>query len=234
MTHICVDNVTIIGSDNGLSPGRRQAIIWNNDGILLIGPLGTNSSEIVIEIITFSVKKMHLKMSSGNWRPSCPGPNVLICLNGTLHDHVMTWRRSQHYQPFARRIRRSPLDSSNKGPVPWSFHVLYEEVVQQTIEFPVIEDAMTSIWHQCKDNTKTRLIFPSHKPTIYHNATFCNRNVHICPPFCYKMVHCGVYDKCIVGFVGCGTSCHNKNEEKLCVTLFLIWNRHHYTHLSNI
>ena len=56
MTHIiCVYNVTIIGSDNGLTHGRRQAIIWTNVGILLIEPLGTNFSEIVIEIITFSV-----------------------------------------------------------------------------------------------------------------------------------------------------------------------------------
>ena len=46
MTHICVGNLTIIGSDNGLSPGRRQAIIWTNTGILSIGPLGTNFSEI--------------------------------------------------------------------------------------------------------------------------------------------------------------------------------------------
>ena len=30
VTHICVGNITTIGSDNGLSPGRRQAIIWNN------------------------------------------------------------------------------------------------------------------------------------------------------------------------------------------------------------
>ena len=48
--HICINKLTIIGSDNGLSPGRRQAIIWTNDGILLIGPLGTNFSEILIEI----------------------------------------------------------------------------------------------------------------------------------------------------------------------------------------
>ena len=41
VTHICVGKPTIIVSDNGLSPGRRQAIIWNNAGILLIGPLGT-------------------------------------------------------------------------------------------------------------------------------------------------------------------------------------------------
>ena len=77
VTHICVFNVTIIGSDNGLSPGRRQAITWTNVGILLIGPLGTNFSEMLIEIHTFSFKKIHLKMSSGKWRPFCLGLNVL-------------------------------------------------------------------------------------------------------------------------------------------------------------
>ena len=76
-THICVGKLTIIGSDNGLSPGRRQAIIWTNAGILLIGPLGTNFNEIFIEIHTFSFKKIHLKMSSGKWRPFCLGLNVL-------------------------------------------------------------------------------------------------------------------------------------------------------------
>ena len=64
VTHICVGKLTIIGSDNGLSPGRRQAIIWTNDGNLLIEPLGTNFSEIWSAIQTFSFKKMHLKMSS--------------------------------------------------------------------------------------------------------------------------------------------------------------------------
>ena len=39
-THIYVGNLTIIGSDDGLLPGRRQAIIWTNAQILLIGPLG--------------------------------------------------------------------------------------------------------------------------------------------------------------------------------------------------
>ena len=67
---------SIIGSDNGLSPGRRQAIIWTNDGILLIGPLGTNFSEIFIEILTLSLKKMHLKVSSAKWRPFYLGLNV--------------------------------------------------------------------------------------------------------------------------------------------------------------
>ena len=77
MTHICVDNLTIIGPDNGLSPGRRQAIIWTNAGIMLIGPLGTNFSEILIEIRTFSFKKMRLKLSSGKWRPFCLSLNVV-------------------------------------------------------------------------------------------------------------------------------------------------------------
>ena len=69
----------MIGSDNGLSPERHQAIIWTNAWIMLIGPLGTNFSEILIEIYTFSFKKMHLKMSSGKWWPSCLGLNMLKC-----------------------------------------------------------------------------------------------------------------------------------------------------------
>ena len=74
-THICVGKLTIIGSDKGLSPGRRQAIIWTNSGILLTGPLGTNFSEILIGIRSFSFKKMHLKMSSAK------GHLFSLCLN---------------------------------------------------------------------------------------------------------------------------------------------------------
>ena len=77
MTHICVGKITIIVSDNGLSPGRRQAIIRTNAGLLLIGPLGTNVSEILIEILTFSFKKIRFKVSSAKRRPFCLGLNVL-------------------------------------------------------------------------------------------------------------------------------------------------------------
>ena len=79
VTHICVGNLTIIGPDNGLSPDRRQAIIWTNAGVLLIGPWGTNFSEISIDFHTFSFKKINLKMSSAKWRPFCLGLNVLKC-----------------------------------------------------------------------------------------------------------------------------------------------------------
>ena len=75
--HICISNLTIIGSDNGLSLGQCQAITWTNVCILLIGPLGTDFSGMLIKIHTFSFKKIHVKMSSGKWWPFCLGPNVL-------------------------------------------------------------------------------------------------------------------------------------------------------------
>ena len=52
MMHLCVSKQTIIGSDNGLVPGRHQAIVRTNSEIMLIEPLG---------IHIFSFKKMHLK-----------------------------------------------------------------------------------------------------------------------------------------------------------------------------
>ena len=78
VTHICVGKLTIIGSDNGLSPERRQTIIWTNAGILLIGPLGTNFSEILIVIQTFSLKKIRLKLSSAKCCSFRLGLNELI------------------------------------------------------------------------------------------------------------------------------------------------------------
>ena len=59
VTHICVGKLTTIVSDNGLSPRRRPAIIWTIARILLIGPLGTNFSGILIGIQTFSFKKIN-------------------------------------------------------------------------------------------------------------------------------------------------------------------------------
>ena len=84
VTHICVGKPLIIGSDNGLSPGWRQAIIWTIAGMLLIGPSGTNFSEILIGIQTFSFKKMHLKKSSAKRRQFC------LCLN-VLSNPVCPW-----------------------------------------------------------------------------------------------------------------------------------------------
>ena len=75
------------GSDNGLAPIRRQAIIWTNAGLLSIGPSGTNISEILIKIQNFSFKKMHLKILSAKMRVNplytelfC-GPQTCICIS---------------------------------------------------------------------------------------------------------------------------------------------------------
>ena len=65
-------------------PGQRQAIIWTNVGILLIGPIGTNISEIVIEIHTFSLKQMHLKMSPAKWHLLCLDLNELMPVPYTM------------------------------------------------------------------------------------------------------------------------------------------------------
>ena len=75
--YTCVDNLTIIGSDNGLSSDYL-----NHAGILLIVPLGTSFSEILIKIHTFQFKKMYLKMTSAKWQPFCLGLNVLMCTGG--------------------------------------------------------------------------------------------------------------------------------------------------------
>ena len=64
VTHICVSKFSILGSDNGLSPGRRQTIIWTNAGLLLIGPLGTNFNEIVIKIQENAFEMVVWKMAA--------------------------------------------------------------------------------------------------------------------------------------------------------------------------
>ena len=144
VTHICVSKLTIIGSDNGLSPDRRQAITWTSDGILLIGPIGTSFSETLSKIQTFSLKKMRFKVSSAKWRAFCLDLNVLSWSSSL-------WRPPPHLLSTVGD-RNRPI-----SPIP-----------------------------QC-----TRI--------IPQNAPFCNRNVRTCSHFCYKMLHCGTWDYCIVG-----------------------------------
>ena len=67
-----VPSTHLVVSDDGLALSR-----WTNVGILSIGPLGTNFSENLIVLQTFSFKKTHLKMLSGKRRPFCLSLNVL-------------------------------------------------------------------------------------------------------------------------------------------------------------
>ena len=78
VTKIRFCKLTTIASDSGLSPGRRQAIIRTSAGILLIEHLGTNFSDILVGIHTFSFKIMPPKMSSAKWFSLYLSRNVLI------------------------------------------------------------------------------------------------------------------------------------------------------------
>ena len=91
VTHICISNLTIIFFSDDLSPGRCLAIIWTNAAILIIGPLGTHFSEILIEILTFSFKKTLLKMLSVKRRPFCLHLNVLIPTIQSLLFTYISW-----------------------------------------------------------------------------------------------------------------------------------------------
>ena len=93
--YIFVNKLTIIGSDNGLSPERRQAIIWTSAGILLIESLGANSSEILSAIHAFSFKKIHLKTLSMKWWPFSLGLNEWTNwgLHKICHSSEYNWRK---------------------------------------------------------------------------------------------------------------------------------------------
>ena len=65
---ICISKLTIIGSSNGLWPKQHLTIISTNAGILLTEPIVTNFNKILIKILTFSLKKMYLNVSSAKWR----------------------------------------------------------------------------------------------------------------------------------------------------------------------
>ena len=125
VTHICVGNLTIIGPDNGLPPGRRQAIIWTNAGILLIGPWGTNFSEILIGIHTFSFKKINLKMSSAKWRPFCLGLNVLNVFKISLMNnwHISLKQDSVEFEWYLVNFRNVDLLLCFRCNVRWPYRI---------------------------------------------------------------------------------------------------------------
>ena len=114
VTHICVSKLTVIGLDNGLSPGRHQAIIRTNARMLLTEPSGTKFSDIFIEIHTFSFKKMLREISSSKQQPSHPGISVLTHWGldkngGRLGDYILNSFSHRELQYFSSQLHRSLL-----------------------------------------------------------------------------------------------------------------------------
>ena len=114
VTHICISKLTTIGSDNGLSPDWRQAIIRTNSGILLIRPLGTNFSEILVKILAFSFKKMDLKVSSVKWQPFCSGRDELNELQRLAVDWQQWYQNSSLSSTYRKASYISRTLVSNK------------------------------------------------------------------------------------------------------------------------
>ena len=102
VTHICISKITIIGSDNDLSPGRHYLNqCWN----IVNWTPRTNFKEILVRIHTFLFEKIHLKMSSGKWWPFCLGLNVL-----TLWP---SWSACLEYYRKISNIRRTKSQNLN-------------------------------------------------------------------------------------------------------------------------
>ena len=141
VTHICVGNLTIIGSECDLSPDRRQAIILTNAWILLTGPLGTNFSEISIEIQTFSFKKMRLKVSSAKWRPFYLGLNVLIL------QHILWWKLDDETASVMRRYHIISNTTFTADWSPWAYSLFDSDMTMVTsADRNVLWNQRSSCW----------------------------------------------------------------------------------------
>ena len=138
---------TTLGSDNGLSPARRQAIIWTNYGILLIWPLGTTFSEISIEILIVSFKKMRLKGSPAKWWSFCHGVNVNL--------HVRVLSQVCH-------LSLSAYPGVCHGPCEWGPHhsyVIMSAMVSQITGVTIVYSTVCSGADQRKHQSSASLAF---------------------------------------------------------------------------
>ena len=105
LKHICVGNLTIIGSDNGLSPGWRQAITWTNVGILLITPSNklqwnvNRNSYIFIQENPFEydIWKMGAILS----RPQCVNMFPVLVLEASIGKNISKWSVWRSVTPFS-------------------------------------------------------------------------------------------------------------------------------------
>ena len=143
-----ISNLTITGSDNGLSPDRRQAIIWTNDGLLWIGLLGTNFGEILIEIHTFSFKKMCMKMLlSAKWRPFCLGLNVLTRIVTWIINHIYSnvWNVITHSGPNNNSSLTQPQLDYGMNEYCNYIPLCYEDVIACTYLYPSPDDGLANI-----------------------------------------------------------------------------------------
>ena len=176
MTHICISKIIVIGSDNGWSPGRYQAIIWTNAGIMSIGPLGINFSESdLTEIDTFPFKKIHLKLSSENGVYFVSALSRTKCFNMiaifffkywhswvyiiSYHSFITWWRHQM--EAFSALLAICAGNSPVHGefpaqrPVTRSFDVFFDLSLNQRLSKPSLgwwyETLSRPLWRHCNE-----------------------------------------------------------------------------------
>ena len=139
--------------------------IWTNAGKLLIGPLGTNFSEFLIVIHTFSFNKMHLKMSSAKWRPFCLGLNVLT---------HWQWETNMHQQAYLIMVVAGSLVPDRHQAInnPHADYTGHCVSLLQNIHISITRlwPSDDTIWQHRSGSTLTHLIacwlmVPSHCPS---------------------------------------------------------------------
>ena len=153
--------------------------------------MGTYFNEILIKIEHFSLKKMYLKMSSAKYCSFCLSLTVLTLFSVSNICDAIT--------EFLTKFTLSHVC----GMIITDFtHI--SGITSLVLDQSYVPVPVKQLWRVCyRSNRLDRLISQSHNAfaQISHNAPFCNRNVHTHAHFCYKMVHCGIRDWCIVGFV---------------------------------
>ena len=142
VTHICTSKIIIIVSDNGLLPGRPQCPVWKNARILLIAPLGIHFIEILIEIGTFSLKKIRLKQSFAKWCPFRLGLNELMTTmntinsNGAYHPPCVLYKETvgQYGSNATKTIqsRCSTLNTVNRPSLNYAIGYLHSFISNET------------------------------------------------------------------------------------------------------
>ena len=156
--HICISKLTILGPNNGLSPGRRHAIIWTNAGILLICTLATNFSDIFSKINTVSSRKCISKcrLEKGailSW-PQCTCIKnalylVTCCIHQPLQLFLSRWSYGLNYLSFwcnHLRVRGHDLGWPLTWPLTWFHRALIRSWRIPSSFLRNLRSPSTSLW----------------------------------------------------------------------------------------
>ena len=113
VTHIFVSTFSNIYSDNGLSPGRHQAIIWSNVGMFIIGPFSEN----------YVSKFIYFPSRNYLWKCRLRDVDHFVAISEAVYSVTLLAHRSYSYYGYGRFFnpRHAPLivkyHSCRKHPV---------------------------------------------------------------------------------------------------------------------